>query len=80
MAQTTPLKANQEIYRGIKNVLERSRLRVWQATNTEMVVCYWEMLLNYPKSYPLNFARCDEPTVLPVGQPKFVKKHPSHGL
>ena len=43
MGKVTNDKAIQGIYRQIREVLIQARSRAWQAVNTEMVACYWQI-------------------------------------
>lgn len=43
MGKVTNDKAIQGIYRQIRDVFIQARSRAWQAVNTEMVVCYWQI-------------------------------------
>jgi predicted nuclease of restriction endonuclease-like (RecB) superfamily len=43
LGKVTNDKAIQGIYRQIREVLIQARSRAWQAVNTEMVACYWQI-------------------------------------
>jgi len=43
MTKDTPLSTTGRIYQKIKDLLIQSRSRVFQAVNTEMVICYWNI-------------------------------------
>ena len=43
MGKVTSNKVVQGIYQQIREVLIQERSRAWQAVNTEMVVCYWQI-------------------------------------
>lgn len=43
MGKVTNDKAIQGIYQQIREVLIQARSRAWQAINTEMVACYWQI-------------------------------------
>jgi len=43
LGEVTNDQAIQGIYQQVRAILIRSRSRAWQAVNTEMVACYWEI-------------------------------------
>ncbi len=43
MGEVTNDQAIQGVYQQVRAILTRSRSRAWQAVNTEMVACYWEI-------------------------------------
>ena len=43
MGEVTNDQSIQGIYQQVRAILIRSRSRAWQAINTEMVACYWQI-------------------------------------
>ncbi|MBE9580085.1 MAG: hypothetical protein IMF18_00505 [Proteobacteria bacterium] len=43
MKEVTNDQSIQGIYQQVRAILIRSRSRAWQAVNSEMVACYWQI-------------------------------------